>query len=53
MSLLALDLGTRTGWALVDRNGNITSGTVEFRQDRWQGGGMRFLRFRAMAGRSP
>jgi len=47
MSILALDLGTRTGWALVDRNGNITSGTVEFRQDRWQGGGMRFLRFRA------
>ena len=46
MSILALDLGTRTGWALVDRNGNITSGTVEFRQDRWQGGGMRFLRFR-------
>ena len=47
MSILTLDLGTRTGWALVDRDGNITSGTVEFKQDRWQGGGMRFLRFRA------
>ena len=47
MSILALDLGTRTGWALVDSNGNITSGVVEFKQDRWHGGGMRFLRFRA------
>ena len=47
MSILALDLGTLTGWALVDHKGSVTSGTVEFRQDRWQGGGMRFLRFRA------
>jgi Holliday junction resolvasome RuvABC endonuclease subunit len=47
MSILALDLGTRTGWALVDRDANVTSGVVEFKQDRWHGGGMRFLRFRA------
>jgi Holliday junction resolvasome RuvABC endonuclease subunit len=47
MSILALDLGTRTGWSLCDGEGLITSGVVEFKQDRWQGGGMRFLRFRA------
>ncbi|NHB77624.1 crossover junction endodeoxyribonuclease RuvC [Rhodobacter calidifons] len=47
MSILALDLGTRTGWALLTRDRAITTGVVEFKQDRWQGGGMRFLRFRA------
>ncbi len=47
MSILALDLGTRTGWALLTRDRTITSGVIEFKQDRWQGGGMRFLRFRA------
>ena len=47
MNALALDLGTRTGWAHADGNGMITSGVTEFRCDRWQGGGMRFLRFRA------
>jgi len=45
-AVLALDLGTRSGWALRGRDGSITSGTVEFRNDRWQGGGMRFLRFK-------
>ena len=44
--ILALDLGTHTGWALWARDGTITSGTIEFRNDRWQGGGMRFLRFK-------
>ena len=47
MSILALDLGARTGWAFSDHNKMITSGVVQFKQDRWQGGGMRFLRFRA------
>ena len=27
-------------------DGQLISGTVEFRNDRWQGGGMRFLRFK-------
>ncbi len=45
-ALLALDLGTKTGWALRSRDGAIASGTIEFRNDRWQGGGMRFLRFK-------
>ena len=47
MSMLALDLGTRTGWAHAGADQIVTSGVTEFRNDRWQGGGMRFLRFRA------
>ena len=46
MVVLALDLGTKTGWALHGSDQAITSGTVEFKNDRWQGGGMRFLRFK-------
>ena len=45
-SILALDLGGTTGWALRSADGAITSGTAEFRLDRWQSGGMRFLRFK-------
>jgi len=44
-TLLALDLGTTTGWALHGADGLITSGTVSFRPGRFDGGGMRFLRF--------
>jgi crossover junction endodeoxyribonuclease RuvC len=44
--ILALDLGHCTGWALRSACGVITSGVAEFRPDRWQGGGMKFLRFR-------
>ena len=44
-TLLALDLGTTTGWALRSRDGLITSGTVGFRPGRFDGGGMRYLRF--------
>jgi hypothetical protein len=42
---LALDLGTTTGWALRGPDGLITSGTVSFRPGRYDGGGMRYLRF--------
>ena len=45
--LLALDLGTTTGWALRAADGLITSGTVSFRPSRYDGGGMRYVRFRA------
>ena len=42
--ILALDLGTQAGWAV---SGNpITSGTVNLKSRRFEGGGMRFLRFR-------
>lgn len=47
MKALALDLGTKTGWSLAQDDGAIISGVKEFKQDRWQGGGLRFLRFRS------
>lgn len=47
MKALALDLGTKTGWALMDRDRLLTSGVKEFKSDRWQGGGLRFLHFRS------
>lgn len=46
-SILALDLGTTTGWAMRDGAGLITSGTVSFRPSRYDGGGIRYLRFRS------
>ncbi len=72
-NILALDLGTNTGWALLQQNrlddiqqhrlwagdkGDdlagaadkanylVTSGTISFKNDRFQGGGMRYLKFR-------
>lgn len=45
-SLVALDLGTTTGWALRGRGDFISSGTVSFKPSRFDGGGMRFVRFR-------
>jgi hypothetical protein len=44
-TLLALDLGTTTGWALRSSDCLITSGTASFRNGRFDGGGMRYLRF--------
>ena len=45
-----LDLGTNTGWAIWQQQetgaGYQVSGTINFKNDRFQGGGMRFLRFR-------
>jgi hypothetical protein len=43
--LLALDLGSKTGWALHGRNKTITSGTHIFSPNRFEGGGMALLRF--------
>ena len=45
-TILALDLGTTTGWALRSSDGAITSGSASFRPQRFEGGGMRFLRFK-------
>jgi Holliday junction resolvasome RuvABC endonuclease subunit len=45
-SILALDLGTVTGWALQQRDGTKTSGTQSFKPQRYEGGGMRYLRFK-------
>jgi hypothetical protein len=44
-AVLALDLGSSTGWALRGANGAITSGVQQFRPNRFEGGGMAFLRF--------
>ena len=45
-TILALDLGTNTGWALHHLDGSIISGTQCFKPQRFEGGGMRFLRFK-------
>lgn len=44
-AILSLDLGTTMGWA-VSTDGHIYSGMEYFNNDRYSGGGMRFLRFR-------
>jgi hypothetical protein len=43
--ILALDLGTTTGWALRSANGPVAHGFVSFKSQRYEGGGMRYLRF--------
>ena len=45
-AILALDLGTMTGWALRSADGPVVHGFVSFRSQRFEGGGMRYLRFR-------
>lgn len=45
-TVLALDLGTTTGWALRSADGSISSGTESFKPHRFEGGGMRYLRFK-------
>ncbi len=42
--ILALDLGTTTGWA-VSSSGMLVFGTWNLKPTRFEGGGMRFLRF--------
>jgi hypothetical protein len=49
-AVLALDLGTTTGWALRSQDGGIASGIMTFRPGRFEGGGMRYLRFRSWLG---
>ncbi|MBO6542856.1 MAG: hypothetical protein JJ965_06845 [Alphaproteobacteria bacterium] len=44
-TILALDLGTTTGWALRGFDGLVTTGTASFKPGRYDGGGMRYLRF--------
>lgn len=44
--LFTLDLGTKTGWTTRDAAGTITSGTENFTPGRFEGGGMRFLKFK-------
>jgi Holliday junction resolvasome RuvABC endonuclease subunit len=45
-AVLALDLGTTTGWALsLPISNDICHGSISFKPNRFEGGGMRFLRF--------
>lgn len=44
-SILALDIASTTGWALYAQ-GKIVSGSKSFKHSRFEGGGMRYLRFR-------
>lgn len=45
-AVLALDMGTTTGWAMWSPGGLVTTGTARFAPRRHEGGGMRYLRFR-------
>lgn len=44
MSILTLDLGKQTGWAIL-HDGVIHSGSESFHGNRFSGGGMHFLNF--------
>ena len=43
MTVLALDLGTKTGWCIDP----IAHGVWDLKPGRYEGGGMRFVRFRS------
>ena len=44
--ILCLDLGTKTGFAARLSPTTVLSGTRDFKNTRFEGGGMRFLKFR-------
>lgn len=45
-ALLALDLGTLTGYAFSPTVGSVVSGVFNNKGGRYEGGGMRYVRFR-------
>ena len=45
-TILALDLGSQTGWAMRQLDSGIISGTMSFHPSRFEGGGMCFVRFK-------
>jgi hypothetical protein len=47
LRILALDLGTRMGWALAEDGRLAAHGVVDFSPGRFEGAGMRYLRFRS------
>lgn len=47
MNILALDLGTTTGWARCSRDGAVSSGSESFAPRRMEAAGQRWLKFRA------
>jgi Holliday junction resolvasome RuvABC endonuclease subunit len=47
MNILAIDIGTQTGWARCSRDGSIASGSQNFAPKRMEMAGQRWLKFRA------
>ena len=47
MNILAIDIGTTTGWARCSRDGTIASGSDNFAPRRMEARGQRWLKFRA------
>jgi crossover junction endodeoxyribonuclease RuvC len=43
--VLALDLGTKTGWSIGKENRPAAHGTWDLKPTRFSGGGMRYVRF--------
>lgn len=46
MNILALDLGTTTGWARCSRDGTVTGGSEAFSPSKCGGRGQRWIAFR-------
>lgn len=46
MRILVLDLGTKTGWAAKKDDKGIISGTIDFKNKKFDGAGMRYLKFK-------
>jgi Holliday junction resolvasome RuvABC endonuclease subunit len=44
---IGIDLGTTSGWAARHESGLLQSGVLKLKAGRFEGGGMRFLRFNA------
>jgi hypothetical protein len=47
MNILAIDIGTTTGWARSSRAGIVASGSESFAPRRMEAAGQRWLKFRA------
>lgn len=44
--ILSIDLGTSMGWAIKKSDGSIEHGVESFKLSRFDGGGVRFLKFK-------
>lgn len=49
-TVLALDLGTTTGWCMGDRADALVSGVMNLKPGRFDSASMRFIRFRKQLG---
>ena len=45
-TILALDLGIKTGWAISSKDGKIESGTENFKVSKFESQGVMFLKFK-------